>query len=106
MREAFAYWHIWNIYVWNFNNTLTNDVVSFEQPAPGVIINTHYLVLPLSRTYFHSLEGVRAIEVWLYTAAVIFRMNISKWSESKSELEQVGRGSRIPPASVTALYIK
>ena len=47
MREAFAlhcksfthffnkkYWHIWNISVWNFNVSLTNDVVSFEQPGP------------------------------------------------------------------------
>ena len=46
MREAFAlqklltffqqkYWRIWDINVWNFNDTLTNDVVSFEQPGPG-----------------------------------------------------------------------
>ena len=25
------YWHISDIYVWNFNETLTNDIVSFEQ---------------------------------------------------------------------------
>ena len=24
---------IWNINIWNFNETLTNDVVSFEQPG-------------------------------------------------------------------------
>ena len=46
MREAFAlqmlltffpqkYWHIWEINFWKFNETLTNDVVSFEQPGPG-----------------------------------------------------------------------
>ena len=46
MREAFAlqklltffqqkYGHIWDINVWNFNETLTNDIVSFEQPGPG-----------------------------------------------------------------------
>ena len=45
MREAFAvqklltffqqkYWYIWDINVWNFNETLTNDVVSFEQLGP------------------------------------------------------------------------
>ena len=44
MREAFAmqklhtffqqtYRLIWDIKVWNFNDTLTNDVVSFEQPS-------------------------------------------------------------------------
>ena len=49
MWEAFAvqkhlkffrqkYWHIWDINVWNFNETLTNDVVSFEQLAPYKII--------------------------------------------------------------------
>ena len=46
MREAFAlqklltffqqkkYWHIWNVNVWNFNVSLNNDVVSFEQLGP------------------------------------------------------------------------
>ena len=48
MREAFAlqklltffqqkYWHIWDTNVWNFNVSLTNDVVSFEQPGPAVL---------------------------------------------------------------------
>ena len=30
------------------------------------MINTHYLELPLSRTYFYGPKGVRAIEVLLY----------------------------------------
>ena len=46
MREAFElqklltffqqkkYWHIWEIKFWKFNETLTNDVVSFEQLGP------------------------------------------------------------------------
>ena len=45
MREAFALqkllsffpqksWRIWNINIWNFNEMLTNDIVSFEQPGP------------------------------------------------------------------------
>ena len=46
MREAFAisfslffnkkYWRIWEINFWKFNKTLTNEVVSFEQPGPDV----------------------------------------------------------------------
>ena len=47
MREAFAmqklltffskkYWHIWEINFWKFNETLTNDVVSFEQLGPDL----------------------------------------------------------------------
>ena len=47
MRETFAlqklltffqqkYWHIWDINIWNFNVSLTNDIVSFEQWDPGV----------------------------------------------------------------------
>ena len=46
MREAFVlqsfshfvnkkYLRIKDINIWNFNETLTNDVVSFEQPGPG-----------------------------------------------------------------------
>ena len=30
------YWQIQYINVWKFNETLTNDVVSFEQPGPEV----------------------------------------------------------------------
>ena len=30
------HWHISDINVWNFNGTLTNYVVSFEQPCPGI----------------------------------------------------------------------
>ena len=29
-------WRISDIDVWNFNEKLTNDVVSFEQPDPGL----------------------------------------------------------------------
>ena len=47
MREAFAvqklltffqqkYWQISDTNVLNFNVTLTNDVISFEQPGPEV----------------------------------------------------------------------
>ena len=49
MRETFAlqklltcfqqkYWYISAINIWNFNEMLTNDVVSFEQPGPVVYI--------------------------------------------------------------------
>ena len=27
-------WYIWDINIWNFNVSLTNDVVSFEQLGP------------------------------------------------------------------------
>ena len=29
------YWETSDLNVWNFNETLTNDVVSFEQPGPS-----------------------------------------------------------------------
>ena len=49
MREAFAlqklltvfqqkYWHILDISIWNFNDTLTNAIVSFEQLAQENIL--------------------------------------------------------------------
>ena len=31
------YWHISDIKVLNFNEKLINDVVSFEQPGPGLL---------------------------------------------------------------------
>ena len=56
MREAFAkashiffnkkYWQISDVNILNFNDTLTNDVVSFEQPVPAhrkiIRINGHF----------------------------------------------------------------
>ena len=65
MREAFAmqklltffqqkYWHIWDINVWNFNETLTNDVVSFEQLSPG----TKFLLPELQRATIISIYRI------------------------------------------------
>ena len=31
------YWHIWDTNIWIFNVLLTNDIVSFEQPGPGLL---------------------------------------------------------------------
>ena len=43
----------------NFNESLTNDVVSFEQLGPG-------FELGMFRTNYHGPKDVRAIEVRLY----------------------------------------
>ena len=59
MREAFALqkllkffqqklWRIWDISIWNFNERLTNDVVSFEQLGPG-LIDIFFVMLRLAR---------------------------------------------------------
>ena len=32
------YWQISDINVWNFKETLTNDIVSFEQPGPDIVV--------------------------------------------------------------------
>ena len=46
MRKAFArfshffqqkYWRIFDINVLNFNETLTNDIISFEHPGPVLV---------------------------------------------------------------------
>ena len=39
------YWHIWDINVWNFNASLTNDVASFEQPGPDCAVTAASLSL-------------------------------------------------------------
>ena len=33
------YWHNWDINIWNFNETLINDIVSFEQLGPVLQID-------------------------------------------------------------------
>ena len=58
MREAFAlqkllsvfqlkYWCSSNIDVWNFNETLTNDVISFEQLGPDLLCKVSQLCMNL-----------------------------------------------------------
>ena len=39
---------------------------------PGVMINLHWLELPMARTLFHGPKDVRATEVRLYLAFKIF----------------------------------
>ena len=47
------YWHILDIKVLNLNETLTNDVVSFEQPGPDHLVSfllRKFLFIPKKRT--------------------------------------------------------
>ena len=41
---------MWDINIWNFNVSLTNDVVSFEQPGPVCYFNTGVSII----LYFNS----------------------------------------------------
>ena len=77
MREAFAvqklltffqqkYWCIWDINIWNFNDTLTNDVVSFEQPGPDVSVKP---------VYWGSHDDLLAVSIKIYKIR-IHRSNI------------------------------
>ena len=54
MREAFSkkYWPIWEINFWKFNETLANDVVSFEQLGPDVVF-----CFPLAEWVISKEEG-------------------------------------------------
>ena len=52
------------------------------------------------------LQVRRLFMMLLYTQTVIFAYVLFQIKTWPQKLEQVSRGSRIPPASVTALYIK
>ena len=43
-----------------------SKIYPYDASETGDMINTHYLELPLIRTYFYVSKGVRAIEVLLY----------------------------------------
>ena len=43
---------------------------------PGAMINLHRLELPIARTIFHGLKGVRAIEVRLYYIVEVYTAEI------------------------------
>ena len=47
------YWCIWDINVWNFNETLRNDVVSFEQPGPDLLV--HFDLKAIIREEFKGI---------------------------------------------------
>ena len=61
MRE---YWHIWDINVWNFNEALTNNVISFEQPGPGVILGQE--ILSYNSIYSRTSMARTPLEPWKY----------------------------------------
>ena len=42
------YWHISDINVWNFNETLTNVIVSFEQSGPDLSLKSNGVTLQKS----------------------------------------------------------
>ena len=70
------YWHIWNINVWNFNDTLTNNVVSFEQLGPSL------LAWAKANSLLHKKNFVMVPELYvnwfLYNFPQVLNMTISK----------------------------
>ena len=45
---------------------------------PSTMINLHWLELSMTRTIFHGLKGVRAIEVWLYFVSVVWPLTCTQ----------------------------
>ena len=45
LQVTTRYWHNLNINVWNFNEMLTNDVVSFEQTDPDLVLYCLHCIL-------------------------------------------------------------
>ena len=43
-----------------------SKIYLYHSSLPDAMVNTNYLELPLCRTYYHGLRGVRAIEFLLY----------------------------------------
>ena len=80
MREAFAlpkllmifqqkkYWHILDINFRNFNEMLTNNVISFEQLGPGHVNSTYQSMYV---QYFNLLYLLLIYDL-LYTVVVTF----------------------------------
>ena len=71
MRKAFAlqrlltffqqkYWHILDISIWNYNETLTTAVVSFEQLGPG-LYHSKYSCTHLVDCVYHLLHQTRQV---------------------------------------------
>ena len=88
MREAFAmhglqcksfshffnkkYWRIWDVKVWSFNSSLTNDVVSFEQPGP--VLKLSRVDWFNSRLYFDCTVQDSAIFLNTTTSAIFISL--------------------------------
>ena len=81
------YWHIWDINVWNFNVSLTNDVVSFEQPGPGILLFLRFLLMHLScedgnDTYSVSCMWYTCFGRLMWKLFVLFSYAICVWPEN------------------------
>ena len=79
------YWHIWDINVWNFNETLTNDVFSFDQPGSvlqillQISVKTPILISPPVWTSSPSILSTQIIDFVFFSSAATA---ISKSSRS------------------------
>ena len=82
MREVFAvqklllffqqkYLHIWDINIWNLNISLTNDIVSFEQPGPVIYVAVQFFKMNrYALMFFHLLLKGRQL---LYSNVFLFK---------------------------------
>ena len=57
------YWHICYINVWNFNETLTNNVVSFEQPGPDSY-DTYFFGVCAPESSFYKSGRKQAVLIY------------------------------------------
>ena len=73
------YWHIWDISVWNFNESLTNDVVSFEQP--GLDLKVHQCSIVIKRG---------TMTEWLETLGLLARIRVCAHVTTEKFLCQSG----------------
>ena len=64
------YWRIWDSNVWSLNETLINDVVSFEQPGPDFCLEYMFVQLEGTMTLFDFTAGpVYYFQVAKYVSA-------------------------------------
>ena len=78
------YWAISNIYVWNFNLTLTNYVVSFEQLGP-ILSNSLYIILSdIWYSFFTMISTVAEVQGrdMVFCIILVFRMAVW-WDQAK-----------------------
>ena len=73
------YWHIGDINVWNFNEMLTNAVVSFEQPDPEEQCR---LLFPFNFVTQHRLIIVYVVLSWNVKLQILTMVQ-STWFRQK-----------------------
>ena len=73
------YWHIWDINVWNFNVSITNEVICFEHPGHDKPLSALYTTVGEGFHKLNCVDSTQSVPVSGSTHLNISSAATSRW---------------------------